>query len=163
VQSRLRPRSRTKVLAIANNKGGVGKTTTALNIGFNLAKRDKSVLLVDLDAQGNLTYSLPYKANNSPHHLADYFLHRGGTGGSSLPQLVRPTEFQNICVIPSHPDLSLAESDLDDWTRIEHQFAEDLHDDAVIAPHEVGGSEFDWIILDTPPAMGIATRAALAA
>jgi hypothetical protein len=98
----------TKVLTLANNKGGVGKTTTALNIAFGLAskERNQQVLLVDLDAQANLTRVLPSQAPKATQtHIGEYF-----AGKRKLCELVRQTQFDRVWLIPSHNDLALEDA-----------------------------------------------------
>lgn len=164
VRPNLRQPTETKVLTLSNNKGGVGKTTTALNIAFNLARRQNRVLLIDLDAQANLTYSLPYMQLQSPNAftLADYFLRHHQAQTNPLPQLVRQTEFPLVSLIPSHPDLRMVDMNVADWSTMEIAFARDVHDPEVVALSSDGSSKFDWIIIDTPPAMSLYTRSALA-
>lgn len=88
----------TTVLTVANHKGGVGKTTTALNLAFGLAAMDQQVLLVDTDSQANLTRDLPVQAPSAvPGHLGDYFARR-----RSLASLIRQTQFKRVWTTP-HP------------------------------------------------------------
>jgi chromosome partitioning protein len=155
-----RPRALCRVVAVANNKGGVGKTTTALNLAAGLAAVRKRVLVVDLDAQANLTQALPAPREELPlmlgqSHVGEYFLRR-----RELAELIRPTGLKNVWLVPSHPNLRFLDTNGAIRPDLELLFARDLHDRAVAPP---GGGEFDWIVLDTPPAMTLHTRAALAA
>lgn len=152
--------SKTKVLMIANHKGGVGKTTTALNLGFGLAAKGKQVLLVDMDAQANLTRALAYpKATGAtPMHLGEYF-----NGQRALPQLVNPTNFDHVWLIPSHHDLTRSDPGLASGPEAEVRFAMDLHAVDVIPPPVLNAQPFDWIIIDTGPSVGFFNRSALAA
>ena len=158
-----RPPTRTKVLAVANNKGGVAKTTTALNLAFALREKKQRVLLVDLDAQANITKTLPAPdgVRSQVLPLVEYFL-PGGGDSLRLSQFIRPTHFEEICLIPSNGDLTLDDTTKADWPETELRFVRDLHDNSA-KPVQFDGGEFDWIILDTPPAMSLHTRAALAA
>jgi len=154
-----RPSSQTIVLSLANNKGGVGKTTTALNLAAGLANRNQRVLLVDMDAQANLTDSLPYPqaTADNPPSLADYL-----SGRLALPQLVRRTQIDNVWLIPASQDLRKVDAGGGAEPELEIRFVADLHHPGLIPPlYEA--SAFDWIILDTPPSMSSFTRAALAA
>ncbi len=152
--------AQTRVLAIANNKGGVAKTTTALYLGRRFAERGLRVLLVDLDSQANLTDTLPNPHGTAaqPVTLVDYVARR-----AQLHQLVRPTHLPRLFVVPAHPDLRLAVAGIKDEPAEELRFAEHLHDGAVRPPAFIDNGSFDWIIIDTPPEMTFRTRAALAA
>lgn len=154
-----RPASQTKVLTVANNKGGVGKTTTALNLAAGFAARNLRVLLVDMDSQANLTESLPYTSGNAtnPPQLADYF-----AGRYALPQLIRRTQIDRVWLIPAHSDLRLVDTGGSTQPETELRFAADLHNSA-ITPPLYEDDAFDWIVVDTPPAISAHTRAALAA
>ncbi len=148
----------TKVLAIANNKGGVGKTTTALYLSKRFAEHGQRVLLVDLDSQMNATQTLPNPHEATSLSLVDYF-----EGRASLFQLVRPTRIPRLFVIPCSPELRLALGNTLGGPQMELQFAGDLHASEVRPPAFMHDGEFDWIIIDTPPDMTFRTRAALTA
>lgn len=156
--------SDTNILTIANNKGGVGKTTTAFYLGAEIARMGKRVLLIDLDGQANLTeYCFPEQVfdtndgNGQFPNIAEYFSHQ-----RPLKDLVKETEISNLGIIPS--DISLRFRDLGGSGRpgIEFQFARDVEYLAAQPLAALGGKP-DWIIIDTPPAMSIFTRAGLAA
>lgn len=151
---------RTKILAVANNKGGVGKTTTALYLGRRFAEQGSRVLLVDFDSQTNLTETLPNPHGEDAASLTivDYF-----EGRAHLHQLVRPTQLPRLYIIPCHAGLRLALAGIKGGPLEELRFAEDLHSSDVRPPQFIDGGEFDWIIIDTPPDMTYRTRAALAA
>lgn len=153
-----RPNSQTAVLALANNKGGVGKTTTALNLAAGLASERKRILLIDMDAQANLSDSLPFPQGviENPPNLTDYFSNR-----YSLGQLVRRTQIDNVWLIPAHRDLRKIDPGAV-RPDMELRFMSDVHH-ASLTPPPFEAEVFDWIILDTPPAMSFFTRAALAA
>ncbi|MGZ3665604.1 MAG: AAA family ATPase [Ktedonobacterales bacterium] len=147
-----------RVLVIANNKGGVGKTTTARFLGIGLAEHGRHVLLIDMDAQANLSEFIlgtgPDKT--APPNLADYF-----SGVCRLPETVHSSPTQPLLsIIPAHP--SLAHADTGGFGRpdIELKFVANLYD--AFAPRE-GFTRYDWIIIDTPPNVSLFTRAALAA
>jgi len=155
-----RPMETTRVLAVANHKGGVGKTTTALNLAFGLAAHDKQVLLVDMDTQANLTsvLSSPHAHNAHRTHLGDYFTRR-----QPLADLIRPTQFPRVWLIPSDTSLALSDTGVAGGPATELRFVRDLHAEAIAPPHVLDARPFDWIILDSGPSMGLFTRAALAA
>jgi chromosome partitioning protein len=152
--------SEIQVLTIANHKGGVGKTTSALNLAFGLTTHGKQVLLVDMDAQANLTCALAYPTAKQaiPRYLDEYF-----AGTCSLADLVSPTQFDPIWLIPSRHNLIRADKGLAAGGEAELQFARDLLSARVAPPKAINGRSFDWIIIDTGPWMGFFTRSALAA
>ncbi len=149
----------TKVLTVANNKGGVAKTTTALHLGAALARRGNRVLLVDMDSQANLSEGALQTPSYDlkPPHLGDYFAR-----GLALHELVRPSVVEGLSVIAGHPDLRLLEQGGAARPTAKLAFVSQLHDQRVVPAGEKDGT-FDWIILDTPPAMSLHTRIALAA
>ncbi|MFI5277251.1 MAG: AAA family ATPase, partial [Ktedonobacterales bacterium] len=154
-----RPAHSTTILTLANNKGGVGKTTSALNIALGLAALDQQVLLVDMDAQANLTRSLPLQAPSAaPGHIGDYF-----TRKRSLADLIRPTQFKRVWLIPSDSALSHADLGNAAGPGVELRFERDLHAQEIMPPQVLDARPFDWIIIDTNPHMGLFTRSALAA
>lgn len=157
-----RPTTTTKVLALANHKGGAGKTTTALNLAFGLGGKDydQQVLLIDMDPQANLTRALasPHAATATPMHIGEYF-----TGKRSLAELVRPTQFSTVWLIPSHRDLTLSDVGLAGGPDLELRFVRDVHAMDLTPPPVLSSRPFDWIIIDTGPSMGFFTRSALAA
>lgn len=152
------------ILAIANNKGGVGKTTTAYYLGVELARRGKRVLLVDLDGQGNLTERcIPEQVTRLAAEggelisMADYF-----SGQRPLRELIIPSETApSLSLLPSDPNLTLRDLGGSGRPDIEMQFTRDLRQLAAQKMASLGGAP-EWIILDTPPAMSVFTRAGLA-
>jgi chromosome partitioning protein len=155
-----RPTSEVKILTVANHKGGVGKTTTALNLAFGLMGKGYQVLLIDMDAQANLTKALgyPHQRHAVPVHLGEFF-----TGEHTLAELVRSTQFLHVWLIPSDNALMHSDTGIAAGPEAELRFVHFLHDAQLRPPAAQDQRPFDWIILDTGPWMGYFTRAAIAA
>jgi chromosome partitioning protein len=155
-----RPTQTTRILTVANHKGGVGKTTTALNFAFGLAGMGHQVLLVDMDTQANLTRALPnpQAQNGMPGHLGEYF-----GGQRRLPELIRPSHFRNVWLIPASNAMSQEDRGIASGPEPELRFIRDVHASDLVPPPVLATEPFDWIILDTGPSMGFFTRSALAA
>ncbi|MGN6250626.1 MAG: ParA family protein [Marmoricola sp.] len=135
------------VLAVANQKGGVAKTTTVASLGAALAERGQRVLLVDLDPQACLTFSLgidPEDLDVSVHHVL--------TKGVDAAEVVLHTE-DGVDLLPATIELARAEADL--LTRTGREF--------VIRGALADLEDYDWVLLDCPPSLGVLTVAALTA
>ena len=140
----------TKVIAIANQKGGVGKTTTVVNLAAALSARRRAVLVVDLDPQAHATLGLGLEKQPG------ISLYPVLTGAKGIAEVIQPTKWPNLNVIPSEVDLAGAE--------IEFGAREDrlsMIRDA-LAPVKESGA-FDYIVLDCPPSLGLVMTSALAA
>ena len=134
-----------KVYAFANQKGGVGKTTTAINLAACLAEAGERALVVDLDPQANATSGLGMRANGtSSYDLLD---------GAPVGDLAKPTAFPNLFLVPSKPELAGAAVELAGRDGGDRYLAESLA--------ETDG--FDFVLLDCPPSLGPLTVNALAA
>lgn len=138
----------TTTLAIANQKGGVAKTTTVASLGAALAEQGQRVLLVDLDPQACLTFSLGI----DPEDL-DISVHQVLTKGTEPDEVTLETD-EGVGLLPATIELARAEADLLTRTGREHVIKTALE--------EVDG-EYDWILLDCPPSLGVLTVAALTA
>lgn len=141
-----------KIIAIANQKGGVGKTTTTINLGAALAEQGKQVLLIDLDPQGNASTGLGISQDQ--RNLTTYDLL---AGDASLEETILGTEFPGLFVIPATTDLSSADIEL-----IDNQNRSYLLRNALLATQlaELG---LDYILIDCPPSLNILTVNAMVA
>jgi len=135
------------VIAILNQKGGVGKTTTSVNVAAYLAKQGRSVLVVDADPQGNATSGLGLEKANLDATLCDMLL-----SGIAPTKVAKKTEFKNVSIIPTDARLASAELDLAADPRREYKLQEKLT-----------GLDYDYILIDCPPALGLLTINALTA
>ncbi len=138
-----------KVIAVANQKGGVGKTTTVINLTACLGKSGKKCLLVDIDAQGNATSGLGI--NKREVQCSTYDL-LGGEQRAS--QAIIKTQFKNVDLIPSSIDMAAAELELGDVEERTMKLRQ-----ALASVRE----NYDYILIDCPPAMGLVTLNAFAA
>jgi chromosome partitioning protein len=137
----------TTILAIANQKGGVGKTTTAINLGAGLGALERRVLLVDCDPQGNATRGLGAKAD-APH------LYHAIIGETPLEETIRPSGFPNLDLIPAQRDL----------VGVEVEFVGEKGWEERLKKVLAGISDrYDTILLDCPPSLGHLTVSALTA
>lgn len=140
---------RPRILAIANQKGGVGKTTTTVNLATAMAATRKKALIIDLDPQGNASTGLGIE--RSARHLTTYDLL---LGEATLEDAIQPTIVPGLSVVPSSVDLSGAELELIDLEEREFRLA------AAVRRAQL---RFDYVLIDCPPALGLLTLNALCA
>ena len=138
-----------RVLAIANQKGGVGKTTTAVNLGAALAEQGYRVLVIDLDPQGNATTGLGINPRNLEASVYDVILH-----DTPLEDCIEPTSLRNLFVVPATIDLAGAEIEL------VTAFSRELKLRRALLQVR---DDFDFTLIDCPPSLGLITVNGLAA
>jgi len=140
-----------EIIAIANQKGGVGKTTTAVNLAASLAKEGKRVLLIDADPQANATTSLGFSRNDYEFNIYHVMI-----GSKKLSQIILKTDVKNLYLAPSNIGL----------VGIEKEFYNDGDKKREMMLKKAIGeieNEYDYIIIDSPPALGPMTINALSA
>jgi chromosome partitioning protein len=145
--------SKPRVLVVANQKGGVGKTTTAINLGTALAAVGEPTLVLDLDPQGNASTGLGIA--RADRKLTSYDVLMGDAG---IRESVMPTRIPRLSIVPSTVDLSGAELELINKPRRNHILKEALTD---YSAH--GSSDFSYVLIDCPPSLSLLTVNAMAA
>lgn len=136
-----------KIIAVTNQKGGVGKTTTTVNVAYYLAKSGQRVLLVDFDPQGNATSGLGIDKRALEFTVMDVV-----SGEKSLAECVVPTKYKNLSVLPTTPQLANAEVEL---AKAQHRFTR--------LKQALAGHDYDYVLIDCPPSLSLLTVNALIA
>lgn len=138
-----------KIIAIVNQKGGVGKTTTAINLGAALAERGKTVLLVDTDPQANATSGVGIDTEKIHGTLYDLYINN-----KEILEVLYPTSVENLHLLPSSPDLSGLSIEL------VHEEGREIRLKMLLSAVK---DSYDYILIDCPPSLGILTVNALVA
>src|SRR6266545_6256798 len=138
-----------RVIAVANQKGGVGKTTTSVNLATSLAVSERSILLVDMDPQSNATSGLGVDTKNLVRTVYDCLVH-----GTKIEEVIVPTTIPQLSIAPATADLVGAEIEL-----------VSIPDREFLLKNALQGifDRFDYVVLDCPPALGLLTINALTA
>lgn len=139
-----------KIIAIANQKGGVGKTTTSVNLGACLAEKGKKIIVLDLDPQANSTSALDFTAGEHPS------IYQHLIGGGDVSELVLQTKYENLSLIPCDMDLAGCEIEMaredDHLVRLRN----------LLQPFKESNPA-DYLLMDCPPSLGVLMTSALAA
>ena len=138
-----------RIIAIANRKGGVGKTTTTVNVATAMAATGKKVLVIDLDPQGNASTSMGIDKRGRMVSSYEVLL-----GARKLSEAIVWTEIPNFSLVPSSPDLAGAEIELVDMDNREYALKKAIQRDAV---------NYDYVLIDCPPSLSLVTINALVA
>ena len=144
--------NRPKVISVTNQKGGVGKTTTTINLGAALAELGKRVLIIDLDPQGNASTGLGIEVEDRTLTTYDLLL-----GDVSLNDVIYPTDQIGLFIVPSTVDLSSADMEL-----VSNEKRSFLLHDALRQP-AMTDFQFDYILIDCPPSLNLMTVNAMVA
>ena len=144
-----------KVISLVNQKGGVGKTTTSINLSSSLGHLDKKVLLIDLDSQSNTTTGLGIERAKIKRSTYDVIM-----GACDIKDAIIKTPFKNLSVIPSVIDLAGAEIELMQISAQDRNF---IMTEQLKKQIEKIKDRYDYILIDCPPALGILTLNALSA
>ncbi len=141
-----------KIIAVTNQKGGVGKTTTTINLGAALAEIGKRVLLVDLDPQGNASTGLGIDADRRETTTYELL-----TGEADLSEAIQKSDVDRLWIIPANTDLSSADIEL--YSNEKRSFL--MHD--ALRQHAIDGYRFDYVLIDCPPSLNLLTVNAMVA
>ena len=143
-----------KIISIINQKGGVGKTTTVINLAAGLTMRGKKILVIDLDPQGNATTGFGLSNTENP----DLTIYSVLNGNKKVSEVVRQTKFNNLDLVTSNVDLSGLEVETAGDSRRAFKLKDEL--DPILND---SGASYDYILIDCPPSLSLLTIMALVA
>ncbi len=144
-----------KIISLVNQKGGVGKTTTSINLAASLALLGKKILLIDLDPQGNATTGVGINKGDINHSVYDLL-----RGDASISEVIRKTDFKNLWIIPATIQLAGIDIELIEKSKVTPGFKKAYQ----LKEHMEGiKDEYDYVIIDCPPSLGMITTNALTA
>ncbi len=149
-----------RVLALANQKGGVGKTTTAINLGTALASVGEKVLIIDLDPQGNASTGLGIP--NTPEARSPSTL-EVLTAETTIMQAQRPTEIEGMSIVPGHIDLMMIERNAANNTHRNYSLRDALKAHNAAQSADDASENHTYVLIDCPPSLNVLTLNALAA
>lgn len=141
-----------RVITIANQKGGVGKTTTAVNLSAALAEKGFNTLLIDIDPQGNASTGLGIDVAQRKYTAYDFLLE-----DAPASKIIQPTSYANLSIIPSTTDLSSADLELMSRARRSHLLQDALRRSDIVE------QRFDYVLIDCPPSLNLLTINAMVA
>ena len=136
----------TKIISLVNQKGGVGKTTTSINLSASLGKMGKSTLIVDLDPQGNSSTGLGVNKGNLKYSSYDVL-----TGKCDIKDAILKTKFKKLCILPAYINLAGVDMEL---VQMEYNDPEFKKNEQLKKAFASIDNVFDYIIIDCPPSLG---------
>ena len=144
-----------KIISLVNQKGGVGKTTTSINLAASLGLLDKKVLLVDIDPQGNSTTGVGVEKGNLTSSIFDAL-----TNTKTPEEVIKKTKFKNLDLMPASINLAVLDIELNKMQKLDPNLIKGAQLKRVL---DAVSDNYDYILIDCPPSLGILTTNALTA